>query len=127
MKTDPMRPLASAHSDLLLAEEVLLSQPNTQQGRRVLLSFALVFMANALRAKAPFDLRRLDDTLLAQFDGIELTARAEITVSLAPVGTFLEHFSQEITREFLGEVSRQRPSASTSASADLGRSNSERR
>jgi len=112
MKTEPRRPLVAVRDDLLLSEEVLLHQPHTQQRRRVMLPFALVFMANAVRAKVPFELRRLDDTLLAQFNGSELEARSEIAVSLPPVGIFLEQFSQAIADQLLERLRAHRPSGS---------------
>jgi len=117
MMTEPRRPLLTVRDDLLLSEEVLLHQPHTQQRRRVMLPFALVFMANAVRAKVPFELRRLDDTLLAQFNGSELEARSEIAVSLPPVGIFLEQFSQAIADQLLERLGTHRSGASGDSSS----------
>ena len=101
MKTEPMRRLATPGDDLLLTEEVLLSVRNEPHARRVLLAFALVFIANALRAGVGFELRKLDSRPLAVFDGKQLQSRVEIEAALPSISAFLDRFSEELTQELM--------------------------
>ena len=105
VKTQAFRaPPPTVRDEILLAEEVLLATHDPPQSHRVLLPFALAYAANAVRVNVPFELRRLDSSVLATYDGERLQARAEIEAVLPSLATFLDDLTSELTRELLARL-----------------------
>lgn len=96
MKTQPMKPLLAVRDDLLLTEEVLVRVP--QKERRYLLGHAVTLITSLKQAGVPFEMRRLNQDLLASFDGTEFSANPEVVALVNDLSGFLDQFANNLYR-----------------------------
>jgi hypothetical protein len=89
---------------LLVSDEVLVLRSGYDP-YRMLIGLALVRLPGLIDARAPFEVRGLDQTVLATFDGETIKGRPEIIASLKPISSFLDLITEEAVR-VAREVSR---------------------
>ena len=106
MRTESRRPLTPAPASLLLSDEVLVLRPGYEP-YRMLIALALVRLPALIDSGAPFEVRGLDQSTLATFDGETLKGRAEIIASLKPISKFLNLVTEEAVRVARETLQRQ--------------------
>lgn len=96
MKTERQRPQFPVNDDILLAEEILVVLPSSRQPTRMLLGAALPVLYELIHQKRAFEIRRLNQDVLASFDGESYSGRAEILTTIRPVVAYMEKFANAI-------------------------------
>jgi len=113
MKTSPLPAPIIHRDDLLISDEVILTNLRTGESQRLLLPVALVVIANCVHVKTPFELRKLNQELLASFDGNELEGRAEVLTPLPILDNYLENFGNSISQQLLARLRAESESANS--------------
>lgn len=106
MKTERMQPLPEIRDEVLLAEEVLVVRPS-RPPRRMLAACALAALPELLQRKQPFELRRLNQDLLANFDGETIHGRPDVVEPLTSINKYMEMIVRNLSVEIAKRVSAE--------------------